>query len=102
MRLGRSWYEHHIGNPGRDLFSEDLAQVTCPAMVCHARGDESVPFEHAGEIVGLLENARVETYFSERGDHNFDSHGVSSPGDEVAPASRDLIGAIGGFLDRVL
>ncbi len=103
VRLGRSWYAHHLDEPDRDQFTEDVGRVTCPALVCHARGDASVPFAHAERIVGLLGKTSIETCFLDEGDHNFDAHGVGDGSFGAGVAAVEALGkSVRGFLDRAL
>lgn len=101
VRLGRSWYEQHLDYPGRDLYAEDLARVTCPVLVVHSEHDDGVPFEHGARNVGLLSSIEAETCFLDAGDHNFDAHELDGFSPEPGSASRRVLDAIWAFLKSV-
>ncbi|MEM1423330.1 MAG: alpha/beta fold hydrolase [Planctomycetota bacterium] len=78
VRLGRSWYEHHLDEPGRDLFREDCARVACPVLIVHGDADATVPIEDAERTRGLLASGvcpSVRVVRVEGGDHNLNSGG---------------------------
>lgn len=107
VRLGRSWYRHHLDEPARDHFAEAVAGVRCPALIAHATGDDSVPVSHATLIADLLARrdppAVSERVLIEGGDHNFDVAGFRPPPENANnPVTRRLYASIADFLARVL
>ena len=102
VRMGRSWYAHHLDNPGRDLFAEAVAAVRCPCLVAHGTADTSVTIDHADTICGLLaENphAPFTRLDVEGADHNFDVLGYGIDREDADnPRAMELKGAIRRFV----
>ncbi len=47
---------------GMRAMERGLGRVTCPALVCHARGDRMVNFRNAGVLTGGLGSSDIEGY----------------------------------------
>jgi pimeloyl-ACP methyl ester carboxylesterase len=107
VRLGRSWYQHHLDEPERDHFAEAIAGVRCPVLIAHATEDDSVPMSHAETIRAMFaeHNPGVTPRVAliPDGDHNFNVSGYRpGPGNADNPVARRLYEAVGGFLDGVI
>lgn len=104
VRLGRSWYEHHIDHPGRDVFADEVSDLRCPVLIAHGREDDSVSVDHAERIAAILRqrsSADVETIFIDNADHNFNALGVGPfHANAQNPQVRELNRAITRFLER--
>lgn len=106
VRMGRSWYAHHLDNPGRDLFEEDLAEARGPILLIHGESDDAVPPEHAGRILSMLDrspHAHARLVTIRWGDHNLGAvgFGVDHKRSEK-PAMLAAQRAIESFVDGVL
>jgi len=106
VRMGRSWYEHHLAHPTRNLFDEALAHVECPCLVAHGDADDSVPPTHADHIASVLHEqgkVRVERVLIEGADHNFNALGYGLDRENIQnPQARALYQAIRKFLAGVV
>ena len=107
VRMGRSWYEHHLDHPDRDYFAEAVAAVRCPVLIAHGTDDTSVEPRHADDIAAMFkrQNPSVtpRTALIPGADHNFNVLGYHP--DLAAmhnPAARSLYDAISIFLSDVL
>lgn len=111
VRMGRSWYQHHLdsaddGGGGGDLLAKSIAAVRCPVLIAHGSDDTSVPPDQAETI---------ESYFRAHNphvtprrvnvpgaDHNFNVAGFHpSLTSMTNPAAAQLFRAVERFLDDV-
>ena len=106
VRMGPSWYRHHLEHPDRNLYEEDAARVRCPVLIVHGDADTSVRMVHADQAQAMLEAGdcpRVERADITGGDHNFNAKGyITELEGEDDPAAVAAKRAVTAFLDRVL
>jgi len=60
--LGRYPRQTYTMQVGLAAMARGLGRVTCPAFVCHARGDKMVDFRNAGIILEGLGSSDIEAY----------------------------------------
>lgn len=107
VRMGRSWYEHHLDHPDHDYFAEAVAGVRCPVLIAHGAEDTSVEPRHADGIAAMFKERNPEirprVVKIPGADHNYNVLGYR-PNVETMnnPAVRRLYGAISAFLDEAL
>jgi carboxylesterase len=53
-----------------------LPEVTCPALVCHARGDKIVDFRNAGIICSRLGSKDIEAYIANMDEFGHNRHNL--------------------------
>ncbi len=53
-----------------------LPMVTCPALVCHARGDKIVDFRNAGIIMSRLGSKDIEAYIANMDEFGHNRHNL--------------------------
>ncbi|GAB4546953.1 MAG: hypothetical protein Tsb0013_06280 [Phycisphaerales bacterium] len=95
VRMGPSWYEHHLAEPERDLYAEDARDVACPVLIVHGEADDAVPVEHADRARVALERGRcpsVEVVRVPGADHNFNAGGYGFERDNIATPESRLAG----------
>jgi len=105
VRMGPSWYEHHLEEPERDLFAEDCARVACPVLIVHGDADDSVPIDHAhrtGALLGAGACPSVEVVEVKGADHNFGAGGAGFDRENIAtPQTEVASDAITRFIGRL-
>ena len=104
VRLGRSWYRHHLDEPDRDHFAEAVAGVRCPVLIAHGDADDSVPPSHADLIATMFREhnpgVTPKVAMIPGGEHNFGVSGYRpGPGSADNPIARRLYDALLAFLD---
>ncbi|MEO1129248.1 MAG: alpha/beta fold hydrolase [Planctomycetota bacterium] len=106
VRLGRSWYAHHLDHPDRDVFAEAVAAVRCPCLVVHGNDDVSVTPDHADRIMAMLRqnpHASATDVRIDGADHNFNSLGFGTDRENMRnPQIMELYRAMRAFLADVL
>lgn len=104
VRMGPSWYEHHLADPDRDLFAEDCARVACPVLIVHGEDDDAVPVEHAERVRTLLQAGAcpsVEVVRVPGADHNFNAGGYGFDRDTISTPQTEIVeDAIRRFIAR--
>lgn len=65
-----------------------LGRITCPALVCHGRGDKIVDFRNSGVIMAGLGSSRIEAYIA-----NMDAFGHNRHNLLIFESQRDLVWA---------
>jgi alpha-beta hydrolase superfamily lysophospholipase len=107
VRMGRSWYEHHLDHPGHDYFAEAVGAVRCPVLIAHGTDDTSVEPHHADDIAEMFRKhnrsitPRVVKIAG--ADHNFNVLGYKPDAAMMSsPAACQLYDAIAAFLDDAL
>ncbi len=107
VRMGRSWYRHHLDHPERDAFHDSVVGVRCPTLIAHGEDDDSVDPAHASLIADIFEqhNPHVTPQIVRvpAADHNYNVAGYR-PGRETIsnPQARLLYNAINTFLEDSL
>ncbi len=106
IRMSRTWYAHHLDNPGRDLFAEDLADARGNILLIHGDADDAVPPSSADHILQALRanpRAHAELVRIPGGDHNLGAVGFGAEHRRAAaPAILEAQAAIERFLNRIL
>jgi len=61
---------------GLNAMTRGLGRVTCPALVCHARGDRMVDFRNAGIILEGLGSSDIEAYVANMDGYSHMQHNL--------------------------
>ena len=61
---------------GMRQVERDLPEITCPALVCHGRGDRIVDFRNAGIIMSRLGSSDIEAYIANMDKFSHNRHNL--------------------------